>query len=174
MIVPAATGARVSIAPTVHELLDYTADQFRRWERWFAAHPAALDLPFGSGRLASVRDVVHHIVGVERRYTDRLLGRPATPYENVPKAPIGALFAEWRGARAQLERWIAWASDADLAQRLSFTTMSAGVQEASARKIVGHVLLHGIRTWAQLATVVRQAGHPTDWPHDLLFTDALD
>jgi uncharacterized damage-inducible protein DinB len=34
--------------------------------------------------------------------------------------------------------------------------------------------MHGIRHWAQLATLLRQAGYKTDWSHDLLMSDALE
>lgn len=82
-------------------------------------------------------------------------------------------FAAGRDARARLERFVETASDDDLARRLTFETISAGTQSASARKIVGHALLHAVRTWAQLATVVRQHGAPTRGRHDLLLSDAL-
>jgi uncharacterized damage-inducible protein DinB len=41
------------------------------------------------------------------------------------------------------------------------------------RKIMGHVLLHAQRHWAQLATLVRAAGYPSGFGGDLLFTRAL-
>ncbi|GJG85852.1 hypothetical protein tb265_10330 [Gemmatimonadetes bacterium T265] len=158
---------------TFRELLDYTAADAERWATYFAAHPEALDFPFAEGRTATVRGVVRHIFAVERRYADRLLGDPPAGYEAIPQDSAAALFAAGRDARARLERFLATASDADLARRLTFETISAGTQSASARKIVAHALLHAVRTWAQLATVVRQQGAPTDGRHDLLFSNAL-
>jgi uncharacterized damage-inducible protein DinB len=161
-------------ALTFRELLDYTAGETTRWEAWFRAHPYALDIPFASGDTATVRGVVQHIVAVERRYADRLLDEPVTPYEAVSTESIDTLFDAARVARASLERYLERATDADLARVLTVQTRSAGTYEASARKIVAHALLHGVRTWAQLATVVRQQGSETDWFHDLLFSDALN
>ena len=160
---------------TFRELLDYTAAETEHWRRWLAAQPAAvLDLPVGTGRTATVRGLVHHIVVVERRYTDRLRGEPVSSYEEVPSEPLDALFGAFTDGRARLDAWLASATDADLARRLEFQTLSAGTQAASARKIVAHLLLHGIRHWAQLATALRQQGHATDWGHDLLLSDAIE
>jgi uncharacterized damage-inducible protein DinB len=162
-------------ALTLRELLDYTRAETEHWHRWLAARPPeALELPVGEGRTATVRGLVHHIIVVERRYTDRLRGEPVTSYEDVPNAPLDALFATFDDTRARLDEWLASASDADLARRLEFQTISAGTLSASARKIVVHLLLHGVRHWAQLATALRQQGHATDWPHDILMSDAFD
>ena len=162
-------------ALTFRELLDYTADESERWHRWLAAQPAeVLELPVGTGRTATVRGLVHHIVVVERRYTDRLRGEPVTSYEDVPSDPLDGVFDALAAARARLEEWLASATDADLARRLEFQTLTAGTLSASARKIVIHLLLHGVRHWAQLATALRQQGHATDWQHDILASNALE
>ena len=156
------------------ELLDYTTTETERWHRWLAAQgEGVLDLPVGEGRTATVRGLVQHIFAVERRYADRLLGEPVTPYEAIDASSIDALFAAGREARRQLERYLDGATGDDLARRLEFQTISAGTLSASARKIVAHALLHGVRHWAQLATVLRQQGRATDWMHDLLLSEAL-
>jgi uncharacterized damage-inducible protein DinB len=159
------------------ELLEYERETLARWSEYLAAHPEALDLPFapsGDARLATVRGVVHHLVAVERRYADRLAGEPPTPYESIPSDSAGSLMAAARDANARLARWLEGADGAALARVLEFQTISAGTQRASARKIVAHALLHGVRTWAQLATVVRLHGLPTAGGHDLLMSRALD
>lgn len=161
-------------ALTFRELLDYTAAETARWHRWLATgREGLLDLPAGEGRTATVRGLLQHIFAVERRYADRLLGEPVTQYKAIDTRDVPTLFAAGAEARQRLERYVAGATVADLARRLEFQTLSAGTQSASARKIVGHVLVHGIRHWAQLATVLRQHGEATDWMHDLLMSDAL-
>lgn len=166
--------AMTACALTVRELLDYTRAESEHWHRWLDAQPpAVLDLPVGTGRTATVRGLIHHIIVVERRYVDRLRGEPITTYDAVPSEPLGALFAVFAETRARLDEWIEQASDADLARRLEFQTLSAGPQAASARKVVVHLLLHGVRHWAQLATSLRQHGYATDWAHDILMSDAL-
>lgn len=158
---------------TFRELLDYTAAETARWAEYFTAHPETLEFPFATGRTATVRGAVQHIFAVERRYADRLLDEPVSAYDVIPTDSVDALFAAGEDARARLVRYLATASDADLARRHTFETISAGTQSATARKIVAHALIHGIRTWAQLATVVRQHGVPSEGRHDLLFSNAL-
>lgn len=169
----AAARTTTAHALTFRELLDYTAGETERWYRWLSARPESLDVPFAEGRTATVRGVIQHIFAVERRYADRLLGDPVTPYEQIPTDSADALFGAGRDARERLERYLATASDDDLARTLEMTTITAGTFSASARKVVAHTLMHGIRTWAQLATVLRQHGHPTDWYHDVAFSDAI-
>jgi len=174
----AADGEGVSVttscALTFRELLEYTRRETEHWHRWLAAQPAVvLDLPVGTGRTATVRGLIHHTIVVERRYTDRLRGEPITNYEDIPSDSLDALFAAFADTRTRLDAWLDRATDGDLSRRLEFQTLSAGAQSASARKVIVHLLLHGIRHWAQLATALRQHGHATDWPHDILMSDAL-
>jgi uncharacterized damage-inducible protein DinB len=164
----------MTTALTFRELLDYTRAETERWQAWLAAQPTeVLELPAGTGRTATVRGLIHHIIVVERRYTDRLRGEPVTNYADVP-SDLDPMFATFADTRAMLEQWLQSASDADLAERLEFQTLSAGTLTGSARKIVVHLLLHGMRHWAQLAMTLRQQGHATDWPHDILMSDALE
>jgi len=44
---------------------------------------------------------------------------------------------------------------------------------ATRRKILAHALLHSIRHWAQLATLVRAAGYQPGIAGDLLASSAL-
>jgi uncharacterized damage-inducible protein DinB len=161
-------------ALSFRELLDYTAAEAAHWHHWLAQQPGeVLDVPVGEGRTATVRGLLQHIVAVERRYTDRLRDEPVTSYEAIPTESVDALFAAFDDARARLEHYLAAATADDLTRRLEFQTITAGTLSASARKIVVHTLLHSVRHWAQLATILRQHGRATDWMHDLLFSEAL-
>lgn len=159
------------------ELLAWEREELEAWEAFFAAHPEAFDLPFapdGDPRMATVRGAVHHVVVVERRYADRLWGDPVTAYEDVAAEPAEALFAAARDANARVAAWAARATDDELARVISFDTLTGGSFRTTTRKMAGHAVLHGIRTWAQLATLVRMHGLPTGRGHDLLFSRALD
>jgi uncharacterized damage-inducible protein DinB len=157
------------------ELADYTAAETHRWRDWVAGQsPDVLELPVGTGRTATARGLIHHIIVVERRYTDRLRGDPVTTYEAVPKDPIAETFRFFDEGRARLDEWLVAATDKDLARVLKVETISAGILEASARKVVAHIFVHGIRHWAQLATAVRLHGHATEWHHDILMSSAFD
>jgi uncharacterized damage-inducible protein DinB len=155
------------------ELIQYTTASTERWRAWFGAQPPEVwDIPVGSGRTATVRGLVHHIIVVEIRYVDRLRGDPVTEYESLAQEPA-TMFSAFADGRRRLNDWLARASDDELRQPIEFQTISAGMLRASKRKIVAHLLIHGIRHWAQLATVLRQQGHATDWMHDILMSDAL-
>ena len=156
-----------------HELLAYTAAENERWHRWFAAHPALLDRPFAEPPLASIRQLIRHIAFVEHRYAALTLGEqpPAATGGNSDDADT--LFAYLADGRRAFEETVARASDDGLDRIVDFMTLTAGQQRASARKMIAHGLMHGIRHWAQLATVLRQEGERTDWSHDFLFSTAL-
>ena len=159
---------------TFAELLRYEREELDRWEAFFREHSEALDVPFAPGagsRMGTVRDVVHHIAGVERRYADRLEGAPVTDFAGIARSPADALFDAARDANARLMRWVDSATPDDLTREIEFTTISAGTLRASARKVVAHTIVHGIRHWAQVATAVRQYGTPGEWQHDLLFSN---
>ena len=157
------------------ELLAYVAEETDRWHAWLREQdPALLDLPFGEGSRATVRDLLVHIFAVERRYADRLLGDPVTPYEGLPRDTVDGIFSIHHDARERLARFIDGATPEEWARVLTFETITAGTLSASARKIVAHAMMHGVRHWAQIATALRQAGHPQPWMHDLLASAALD
>jgi uncharacterized damage-inducible protein DinB len=60
----------------------------------------------------------------------------------------------------------------DWAEELEFTTRRAGTLRATRKTILVHALMHGIRHYAQLATLVRQQGVAPGWPMDYLFMGA--
>ncbi len=151
-------------------LLGYTDAETRRWQEWFrASPPEALDVPIGEGRTATVGGPIVHIAAVELRYAERLLGEPVTPYEALPTDSIDAIFDAVWTAREKLRRYLASATEADFARVLTFETVTMGTLSASAHRIIGHVLIHGVRHWAQIATPLRQHGYRRSWPHDFLF-----
>jgi uncharacterized damage-inducible protein DinB len=155
------------------ELMAYTSEETDRWEAWLRAHdPAVLDVTLGEGRWGTVRELLFHTFLVERRYADRLLGDPVTPYEVVPHYTVDELFAIHRAARERMARYVAGATAEEWDEVLTFETLLYGPLHGSRRKIVAHALLHGVRHWAQVATALRQAGHE-QWPHDLLAATAI-
>ncbi|MDB4886049.1 MAG: DinB family protein [Gemmatimonadetes bacterium] len=157
----------------LRELLDYTATENQRWHGWFSDHPSALDASYGNAPLATVRDVVRHVAFVERRYAAILAGYEVPAATGLATDDAARLFAYVDESRRQLESALLQAAEGGLQREVEFMTLTAGKQRASGRKIAAHALMHGIRHWAQLATVLRERGHPTDWPHDLLLSDAL-
>jgi uncharacterized damage-inducible protein DinB len=116
---------------------------------------------------------VRHVAFVEHRYAAVLSGAPVPAARGGDSDDADAVFAYLAEGRRGLEASLAGAMEADPERIIEFMTLTAGRQRASARKVVGHALMHGIRHWAQLATVLRERGHRTEWSHDLLLSPAL-
>ena len=161
-------------ALTFGELLAYTDEETGHWHEWLRGQdPAVLEVRVGEGTRATVRELIHHIFAVERRYADRLRGELPVAYDAIPMEPLDTLFEVHRESRVLLRRFVEGATADDWAHVITFETLSAGTHRASKRKILAHALLHGIRHWAQIATALRARGYAQPWGHDLLFSDAV-
>jgi len=132
-----------------------------------------LNLPIDIAQARSVRELVLHIVSVELRYAERLLGEKVTEYDQLPVGSAKELFSTSTRSAEMLSKFARQADDAEWAKRLTFPTRSAGTLSSSKRKIFVHALLHGMRHWAQLATFLRQSGYQQTWPHDFIFSDVM-
>src|SRR5271169_4808173 len=127
------------------ELLTANEGGTQKWRKWFDEQPAAvLNLPLSIALAKNVREFLVHIFAVELRYAERLKGLPITAYESLPTGSVADLFGIGDRARA------------------------------SKRKIVVHALLHSVRHWAQLATALREAGYPTNWGKDFLYSEVME
>jgi uncharacterized damage-inducible protein DinB len=153
------------------ELLQYVNEETEKWREFFQANPAALDVPVSIAGTKSVRDMLLHIFAVELRYAERLADvEGVTPYEKHTDKPAEELFAMGAHAREMLAGYLAKAND--LERVLTFPTLTAGTLSASKKKIVIHMLMHGVRHWAQLATELREAGF-AQGKHDFLFSTVM-
>jgi uncharacterized damage-inducible protein DinB len=56
---------------------------------------------------------------------------------------------------------------------LDLPWMPPQMRNPSRRKVVAHAIFHSQRHWAQLATLVRTAGFPSEFKGDLLLSLAL-
>ncbi|MCU1308207.1 MAG: hypothetical protein JWN45_2902 [Acidobacteriaceae bacterium] len=155
------------------ELLAYAENESRHWQKWFQENPAALDVKLDIAQAKDVRNLVLHIVAVDTRYAERLLGEEVSPYEKFP-TEVTALFDSADRAFQKLRKFLDAAQENDWKQVIEFPTRSMGTLTSSKRKIFIHTLLHSTRHWAQLATALRSAGYKQDWQHDFLFTNAIE
>jgi uncharacterized damage-inducible protein DinB len=142
------------------------------WEKFFAANPAALDLPCDIAGVVTVRDLVKHIVAVEIRYAQRLSEEAVSAYEELENS-MGAMFALHHEAMGKYRALMA-KDGLQWAEVIEMQTRSAGILKASRKKVLLHAQLHGIRHWAQLATLVRQHGLKPGWPMDFLMCSAME
>lgn len=162
---------------TAEELLNYCNEENRHWHEWFKQNPGTLELPSDIAGTKNVREVVLHILAVELRYSERLLGKdPVTDFSELPTTSVDDLFSTAAASERRFREFLSSARD-DAAQWqkiLTFPTRTGGVLSASRRKIFAHALLHSVRHWGQLATYLRQQGHKQDWPHDLIFSKVME
>jgi uncharacterized damage-inducible protein DinB len=151
-------------------LLELTSTEHHRWRDWFVDHPNAWTVPFATGRMATIGNVVLHIFGVELRYTQRLLDQEVTTWEEMQQTSIEDVFELGDNARGQLVQFLTTAPEQELDRPLTFQTLTAGTVTASKHKIASNIFLHDIRHWGQIATVLRQNGFADQWAHDLLLS----
>ena len=154
---------------SANEMLAWLEHSSNRWKLLLETHPEILDLPCSVAGVITAGGLLQHIVAVELRYAERLADLPATDYEAIPFDSVDAIYATHERAanllREQIERKVTWS------ERIEFPTRSVGNVRASRRAVLFHSMLHSIRHYAQLATLVRENGIKPDWPMDYLPMD---
>ncbi|HET9741901.1 MAG TPA: DinB family protein [Terriglobales bacterium] len=154
------------------DLIAYTDWERQQWHECLREHgDAVLQTsagPHGDGRLSTVGEIVRHIFSAEKRYVDRLSGRELTDTASIPTDSVDRLFAFGDESRSGLREFIStfppqkW--DALEDHKIMTSTL-----RATPRKFIVHVVMHEIRHWAQIATLLRLSGLKTDF-HDFLFS----
>ena len=156
-----------------NNLIEYTEWERAKWHDWFRAHGdlalKASTGPHSDGRMQSIGEVVRHIFSAERRYIDRLSGRAITETGSIPTDDVEALFQFGRSSRKHLAEFIEQLPAAQWDQMKEFPLMNSTLR-ATCRKVVAHILMHEIRHWAQIATMLRVNGLPLGEFHDFLFS----
>jgi len=164
----------MSVGITLRELFDWNQEASNFWKAHLDANPHLLDLVCDIGGTGNVQDFVRHIWGVELRWSQRLAGLPVTRKEDVPTGPLDALFDLHTQAAVIFEGLL---NDPDYSWDepciLEMDWVPENARKVSRRKIAGHALFHSQRHWAQLATLVRNAGFPSKFMGDLLLSGAL-
>jgi uncharacterized damage-inducible protein DinB len=160
---------------TLDDLMDYTAWERQKWHKWFSQHgDEVLKIsagPHGDGRFTTVGELMRHMFSAEKRYIDRLSGRPLTDTASIPNDDIEAVFQFGEQSRKELKEFVETfpAQDLDFPQEHK---MQNSILTVTPRKIVVHILLHEIRHWAQIATLLRLNGLVDDF-HDFLFSPVM-
>jgi len=162
----------MSITLQLDTLLAYTDWERELWHDWLRKEgPAALAVPVGphgDGRMTNVGELVRHIFTAEKRYVERLTGAPLTDQGSIPSQDVAALFAFAAVGRREFRRLVAELPAArwDQPQEMSLLNRTVSL---TPRKIVIHCMLHEIRHWGQVATLLRLAGR-TAAVQDFLFS----
>ena len=160
---------------SLNDLMDYTDWDRGKWHALLREPGAgALGIgvgPHGDGRVQNVGELIRHIFSAERRYVERLSGRAVSDTSGFAADDADALFRFGAETRAELRRFVDALPAERWDQPVEFTMMNS-VLRVTPRKVVIHVLLHEIRHWAQVATMLRLQGVKGDF-HDFLFSPAL-
>jgi uncharacterized damage-inducible protein DinB len=161
-------------ALTLEELQNWNEESADYWRARLDAEPALLELPCGIGGSANVQAFVAHIWSVELRWAQRLAEIPVLAKEDTPTGPLPALFALHREASAIYSRLLADSTqDWDSIMNLDLPWLPQQARTPSRRKVLAHAFFHGQRHYAQLATLLRNAGFPSDFKGDLLFARTI-
>jgi uncharacterized damage-inducible protein DinB len=153
-------------------LLAYTDWERELWRAWFLKEgPSALSIPvgpYGDGRMTTVGELVRHIFTAEQRYVERMLGQPLTEQGSIPADDPSALFTFAASSRARFRDFVATcpAGTWDIPQQMSLLGKTVSL---TPRKVVIHCVLHEIRHWGQVATLLRLSGK-TAGMQDFLFS----
>ncbi len=151
------------------ELMAWSERTSDGWQELLTEHPELLTLPCDIAGAKTVGELLQHIVAVELRYAERLAELPTTDSTDVSFASVEEIYATHARATELFHQVTSSVIDWD--KRIEFVTRSRGAARASRKTILFHALLHGIRHYAQLATLVRQHGVTPGWPMDYLFMD---
>lgn len=158
---------------TFKELLADNEANTVKWQAWFEAHPQALEVLCDVADSKTVEELVHHIFVVQLRHSQRLLGEPVHGYDNDPVAAPKMLFSLADEGRNNLLRFIEHTSESHAGEVIHFTLRSGRQVSVSRRKLVVHIMIHGIRHWAQISTLLRQSGYHPGWGSDFLDSTAM-
>jgi uncharacterized damage-inducible protein DinB len=155
-------------------LADYEATS-ARWKSFFQANPDAALVPTDIAGSKNIGELVWHIYAASFRLGQRLLGEEPTDLGSSTTArDIPAAFALEAEGVKKLKQFLANASEATFEETFEFKSrLVQGPITGTKRKLCLHVMVHAIRHWAQIGTLVRIGGYPPDWPQDVLFSEAI-
>jgi len=164
----------MSVGISFEEMLAWSDEASRQWKIHFDTNPAALELLCDIGPAKNVQGFLRHIWAAELRWAQRLAGLPVLGRDDAPAGPLDALFQLHRDATEIYRNLLASpAHEWDETYTLDFDWIPADLRKPTRRKVAAHALFHSQRHWAQLATLLRQAGSPSTVRGDLIFSPVL-
>ena len=164
---------------TIRELLDYTDEERGKWEAWFAIHgDDALKFPLAMDVHPTVGALILHCFWAELFYAHWLRGDILTPdqmktmSESLAADKTDQVFAFGHSARKAMREATSAFTEHDW-EKTHDVEMRGFRLEGPARKLIGHILVHEIRHWAQIAVTVRQHELAPPGEHDLVFSKSF-
>lgn len=166
----------MSIGVSLNELMDHADWQRSEWRDWL---PERGDIvlrisigPHGDGRFQCVGDLVKHIFVAEKHHVERLSNMPLTDVASIPDSSVELLFQFGARSRKGLRQFVEACPNVDWDVPRKFHIFEDRFATVTPRKFVVHILLHEIRHWAQIATLLRLNGL-TGADRDFLFGPGL-
>jgi uncharacterized damage-inducible protein DinB len=153
-------------ALTADEILAWLETTSAKWRALIEEHPEILAMPCDVMGVGTVGGLLQHIVAVEVRYAEQLSGLPVTEYAAIPFDSGEVIYATHERAVELYRKQLA--ADVDWNETIELKTRSMGALRASRKTPLFHAMLHSIRHYAQLATLVRQHGIKPGWQMDYL------
>jgi uncharacterized damage-inducible protein DinB len=154
---------------TAQEMVAWNEKTSSTWRQLLTSHPQLLSAPCDVAGVKTVAELLQHIVAVELRYAERLADRPVSDYANISCDSVESIYDTHDRAITLMRQLFVSSIDWDAS--LEFTTRTMGSYRSKRKTILFHALLHSIRHYAQLATLVRQHGVKPNWPMDYNFMD---
>ena len=152
---------------TVEDLIAWNEHTHSQWRKLLEAHPEALQIPCDITGTKNVAELMQHIVAPELRYAQQLAGQPITDYKDIPYDSIGAIYATHEHAIALFRELLA-SDTINWDEQYEFQTRTFGPARSTRKTVLFHALLHSIRHYAQLTTLLRQNGISQKLPQDYL------
>jgi len=153
-------------ALSAEEMMAWLETTSAKWKALIEANPQILAMPCDVMGVKTAAGLLQHIVAVELRYAEQLSGEPQTEYAEIPFDSAEAIYATHQRAAGMVRKLLA--SGVDWEEEFEFMTRSMGRMRGTRKTVLFHSMLHAIRHYAQLATLVRQHGVKPDWPMDYL------
>jgi uncharacterized damage-inducible protein DinB len=157
-------------ALTASDLIAWNEATSANWRQLLTDNQTLLDQACDIAGVTTIAQLVQHIVAVELRFAERLADLPVSDYASLPHDSAATLYATHDRAIAVYRELLA--SNIDWDASIDYTTRTMGTLRSTRKAILFHALLHSIRHYAQLATLVRQHGVKPQWAMDYLMLHA--
>jgi len=154
-------------ALSVDDLIAWNEHTHAEWRKLLTAHPEVLSFPCDIAGAKTVAELLQHIVAPELRYAQQLAGELITDYKDIPFYSVESIYATHDRAMTRFRQLLADGT-INWDKPLEFITRTLGPARSTRKTVLFHALLHCIRHYAQLTTLVRQHGITHKLPQDYL------